>query len=243
MSPSQRGDVTIPVAGYAPLTAYHHAPPAPTRGVVVVHELFGRSPEVDGAADRLAAAGFAAVVPDLFGNRSKPLCVARALRAIHSGQGEGIEQILAARDWLKQTHRLGADALGVIGFCLGGGFALAVGKGFAAVSTNYGDIPSTDVLRGTRAVVGCYGTRDAVFGGNGRKLQKALEPLGVVPEIHTVEGAGHAFLLNGHHPVAAALTRPFIHVEYNAALAEGAWTRILAFFDRNLAAAAPAGAA
>jgi len=63
--------------------------------------------------------------------------------------------------------------------CIGGGFALAAGRGWSAVSTNYGDIPPRDVLRGVAPVVGCYGGRDRKFGGNGALLKQHLAVLSI----------------------------------------------------------------
>lgn len=54
------------------------------------------------------------------------------------------------------------------------------------------------------------------------------------PEVHTYPEVGHSFLTDGDHPIARTLTWPFMHVDYNPAVAEDAWSTILAFFDLHL---------
>ncbi|HEU4407852.1 MAG TPA: hypothetical protein VFS43_21500 [Polyangiaceae bacterium] len=61
--------------------------------------------------------------------------------------------------------------------------------------------------------------------------------LGVQAEAHTFANVGHSFVTDGHHPLAAALTRPFFRVRYDSETAEEAWRLIFAHFDRHLAAA------
>jgi carboxymethylenebutenolidase len=225
----------IPGAGAAPAAdCYARFPEHARRGVVVLHEILGPQPEIDRVVDRFAAAGYAAVAPDLFGRGLLPLCIYRAVKAIHSGRGAQIDQIVNARQWLCDRTGVPLAAVGLIGFCLGGGFALAAGRGWGAVSTNYGDIPPDDVLDGVGPVIGCYGGRDRLFGKHGAMLAARLRPRGVPVEIHEFPEVGHSFLTDGRHPIATTLSRPLLHIEYNPAVAEEAWRRIFSFFDRHL---------
>jgi carboxymethylenebutenolidase len=217
-----------------PTPVYARLPPGARRGVVVIQEIFGRQPEIDAVVDRFADRGYAAVAPDLLSSGPHLLCLVRAFRAIAQGKGPQIDQILATRRWLCEKTGLEAPHIGIIGFCMGGGFALAAGQGWGAVSTNYGDIPPDDVLRGVGPAIGCYGGRDKLFGKHGAKLETKLRALGTEVETHTFPEVGHAFLTNGDHPIASALSRPFFHVEYNPRVAEVAWQRIFSFFDKHL---------
>lgn len=70
------------------------------RGVVVIHEIYGRQPEIDRVVDRFAAAGYAAVGPDLFAGSRKLPCIRRSLATISSGEGVMAERIDEARRWL-----------------------------------------------------------------------------------------------------------------------------------------------
>jgi dienelactone hydrolase len=121
----------------------------------------------------------------------------------------------------------------VIGFYLGGGFALAIGKAFRATSTNYGALPAVEVMRGIGPTVACYDTRDRVYRNHGKAPAARLRVLDVPHEIHAFE-AGHALLADGSHPTFEALSRPMLEVDTarDAAVREEAWVKILAFFER-----------
>jgi carboxymethylenebutenolidase len=228
-----RGEQVL-IEGPAGGPAYAAIPQGATRGVVVIHEIFGPQPEIERVVHRFADQGYAAVAPDLFHSGNKLTCIRAAMRAIATGQGPQIEQIGGARAWLGERAGVAAPAVGLIGFCIGGGFALAAGRGWGAVSTNYGDIPPPRVLAGVGPTIGCYGGRDLLFRRHGDRLRAALVPQGTKHEIHVFADAGHSFLTDGHHPIAGALTAPLLHVAYDPSLAEQGWGKILAFFDAQL---------
>ena len=79
---------------------YAVLPPGARRGVVVLHEILGRQPEIDRVVQRFARAGYAAIAPDLFAHGSLFSCIRRAVQALHEGKGSQIEQIHAARRFL-----------------------------------------------------------------------------------------------------------------------------------------------
>lgn len=209
-------------------------PNGAVRGMVVIHEIFGRQPEIDRVVERFGAAGYAAVGPDFFAGMSKPTCIRRSLATIGSGEGPMAERIDDARRWLCERSGVDEGRVGVIGFCIGGGLALAAGRRFAAVSTNYGDVPPTEVLRGSPPVIACYGGRDRVFTRGAETLRKRMDALGEPVEIHVFPSVGHSFLTDGHHPVARTLSWPLLQIRWEPAVAEDGWRRILAFFDRTL---------
>jgi carboxymethylenebutenolidase len=228
-------EVRIPRPEGPSTPAYASLPAGAERGVVVIHELFGRQPEIDRVVDRFAAAGYAAVGPDLFAGRSKPACIRRALTTIASGEGQFVEQLAEAKRWLSSESGVDEQRIGVIGFCIGGGLALAVGRRFAAVSSNYGDLPPDEVLRGSPPIIACYGGRDRIFRRNAERLRQRLRVLGQTePEVHTYPSVGHSFLTDGHHPIATALSWPLFHIRYDPGVAEDAWDKILGFFERSL---------
>jgi carboxymethylenebutenolidase len=231
----QGREIVIPAGDGAPETpAFAAIPENASRGVVIIHEIFGRQPEIDRVVLRFAAAGYAAVAPDLF-HRGRFTCLIDVFtRAMKNGQGTSVQQGKNARTWLCNEARVAPSQVGLIGFCFGGGYALASGSGWGAVSTNYGPIPSVDAMRGIGPVIGCYGKLDKDFRDAGRKLEKRLAVLGVQPEVHTFDGAGHSFLTDGHHPVAKFFMRTLALGDYPEAREEG-WRRILSFFDRELA--------
>src|SRR3954469_21307234 len=97
-------------------------PPWP--GVVVIHEAFGLNADIRAHADRFAARGYVALAPDLFSfRRPKAMWVPGAFRALNKRSGPAFDAIEAARTALAER----SDApgrVGVVGFCMGGGFAL-----------------------------------------------------------------------------------------------------------------------
>jgi carboxymethylenebutenolidase len=207
----------------------------PRGSIVVVHEIFGRAPEIERATVRIAEQGYAALMPDLFGERFKPLCISQAMRELAAGRGEMIDVLRAAGDEVAKLAGTPRQKTAVIGFCLGGGLALAVGNAFAAVSSNYGDIPPSDVMRGIGPTIGCYAGRDRAFRKAPNLLRERLGALGVEPEVHVFENAGHAFLCDGDHPIASFFTRAILDVDAvrDAGVREQAWERIFAFFAKH----------
>jgi carboxymethylenebutenolidase len=229
----EKGQIVIPPGDGAPATpALAMIPPSPTRGIVVIHELFGPQPEIDRVVERFAASGYAAIAPDLF-HRGRVTCLYEVFRAMKTGDGISVRQGRNARAWLCTKAGLTPEHIGLIGFCFGGGYALIAGAGWAAVSTNYGVVPAPEVMRGIGPVIGCYGRLDKTFRDRGEILKKRLAQVGVVPEVHVFDDAGHSFLTDGHHPVARTLLPALAMGDYPHAREEG-WKRILAFLDQKL---------
>jgi carboxymethylenebutenolidase len=214
--------------------AYASLPGGAARGVVVIHEVFGRAPEIDRVVDRFAARGYAAIAPDLFGSSPRPLCIARMLRVELTGRGSYAAMARRSRDYLVERAGLSVARVGIIGFCIGAGFALAVAPGWGAVSANYGTTPRPRVLEGSPPVIACYGDRDRAMRRQPETLRRRLEVLGVPHEIHVFEGVGHAFLTDGDHPIATFLTRHIFDVRHAPCVAAEAFERILTFFDAHL---------
>jgi carboxymethylenebutenolidase len=203
--------------------------------MVVIHEIFGRQPEIDRVVERFAEAGYAAVAPDLF-HRGKLRCLRELFPSMTKAENtRPVRQALRARDWLATQAGLPVAKVGLIGFCFGGMFVLAAGRGWGAVSANYaGRVPETAAMEGMGPVIACYGGRDRTTVGQGELLKRRLSPLGVTPEVHVYPDAGHSFLTDGHHPVAAAVTRPLFHLGFHEPSAQDAWPKILEFFGSHL---------
>ena len=224
----------VDVAG-APAPAFYVSPDQPRGAIVVIHEIFGRAPEVERACHRLADAGYAALMPDLFGDRFKPICIAKAINEIHAGHGPNIEIIKAAADVVARESGVPRAKVGVIGFCMGGGFALATGSAFAATSSNYGELPSAESMKNISPTIACYGARDKSTKKSIPIVQQRLKDAGVTHEVHILD-AGHAFLMDGDHDLIAFVTKGLLDVNpaRDAAHREDGWQKILAFFDRHL---------
>jgi carboxymethylenebutenolidase len=235
-------DVEIALAGGAHLKG---AVARPERrgsgpGVVVIHEVFGDQPEMRAVCDEFAEHGYVAVMPDLFSRgRLRTICVARAMIEASSGKpGRVSEHIDAARRWLAGQEDVDGQRIGVIGFCMGGGFALAYvaggPPGVCAASINYATVPkATSSLRAACPIVASYGGRDAVMRGHASRLRAHLEKLGIEHDVKVYDNAGHSFMTQGHHPIGKLVFLP-MRLRYAPQEALDAWQRVFAFFDDRL---------
>src|SRR5947209_14341863 len=191
-------DLTYYPAEGRELRAYLATPTGegPWPGVVVIMDAFGLSDDIRQQADRLAAAGYLAFAPDLYSGRG-PKCVIATLQASRSGHGEAYENIEAARAWLAERADC-TSRVGIIGFCMGGGFALlsAPKYDFAAAAVNYGEVPDDAVerLAGACPIVGSYGRRDRSLPRRAPKLESALQTLGIDHDVKEYPDAGHSFM-------------------------------------------------
>ena len=158
----------------------HLAPPlgpGPHPGVVVIQDLLGMSDDIREQADRLAAAGYLALAPNLYSGRGIR-CVVATLRSSRSGVGEAHDDIEAARAFLAARPDC-TGRIGIIGFCMGGGFALLCApRGFAVASINYGEVPDDagERVQGACPVVGSYGGRDLRLRGHAARLSRRSAP-------------------------------------------------------------------
>ncbi|MEV0821632.1 dienelactone hydrolase family protein [Nonomuraea rubra] len=222
------------------------APAAGRPGVVVVHEFYGVAPDMLGVLDLFAARGYTAVLPDLYSAGGRLACLAGAMHQLATGRpGRPAGIIDATRRWLAGRDDVDGDRLGVIGFCMGGGFALAYAAGappgVRAASVNYGAVPrDPDELRSVCPVVASYGGRDLSFRGQGRRLREHLRGLGIEHDVEVYEGSGHAFMTEGHHPVARLVAFP-LRIGFDREAAGDAWRRTFAFFDTHVAGHESAG--
>ncbi|TNM60721.1 hypothetical protein FHN55_17930, partial [Streptomyces sp. NP160] len=121
----------------------------PWPGVVVVHEAFGVDDVMRRQVERLADAGYVVLMPDLFSAGGARKCLTATFRALAAGHGRAFEDVEAARAQLVALAEC-TGRVGVIGFCMGGAFALQLaspsrpGGDYAASSVNYGQLPRDD---------------------------------------------------------------------------------------------------
>ena len=232
-------DISIPVGGRA-LPGYLAVPEGegPWPGVVVVFEALGANADMRAQADRFAAAGYLAVLPDLYNGAPWVRCVAKAMRDMRAQRGPTYDAIEATRAWLAGRDDC-AGGVGVCGFCMGGGFALvaAAKYDFQAAAANYGVLPRrpAESLRGACPIVGSYGAADPTLRGAAGKLERALEDAGVPHDVKEYPGTGHGFLTGFTAPAPLGpVAKIVLGLGRGRENATDGWDRILAFFGEHV---------
>ncbi len=201
-------------------------------GILVVQEWWGLNEHIKDITRRLAGEGFVALAPDLYGGKvtSDPKQAGAWMAELDREAAVGI--LLAALGFLQEKEPVSgahiAEHIGVIGFCMGGSYALLLACRTPAIKAAvpfYGDHPDPiDQVKNIRCPVLFFGGgKDPwINASKTEKLKEAFQQYGVNGEVRIYPDADHAFFND---------TRPDV---YNAAAAQDAWTRTLGLFSRTL---------
>jgi carboxymethylenebutenolidase len=210
----------------------------PWPALVMIHEVFGLDDVMRRHADHLAGLGYLTLAVDLFSAGGTTRCLVATMTAMIRGHGRAFADIGAARDYLVASSDC-TGKIGVIGFCMGGGFALLTASdGYDAAAVNYGQLPSDldETLAGACPIVGSYGGRDPQLRGAASRLDAALNKAGVTHDVKEYPAAGHGFL-NDTAKVGPRVLRPLLRVANigpEPDSAKDAWDRIELFFATHL---------
>lgn len=198
--------------------------PASGPAVIVVQEWWGLNDQIKASAERVAQAGFRALVPDLFRGRvTQDADEAKHLMDGLDWEGAVRGDIGGAVRFLGQD----GDKVGIMGFCMGGALTILSGiqvPGLAAAVCFYG-IPPASVADPAEIRVPFQGhfavEDDWCSPALVAELRARLEAGEVDFELYSYK-ADHAFMNE---------TRPEVYVE---SASKTAWKRAMAFFDEHL---------
>jgi carboxymethylenebutenolidase len=199
-------------------------------GVIVIQEWWGLVSHIVDVTNRLAAEGFVALAPDLFGGTTAHDAEEAGKLMQELPVDRAAQDLSGAVDYLLGHEAVTGSAVGAVGFCMGGGFMLMLaaqqGDRIAAAVPFYGVISGAtpDFSKLTAPVLGHFGENDDfVLPQNVRELATTIEQeSGRAPEFHFYP-AGHAFF-NDENPLGT----------YDAAQATLAWDRTLDFLHNHL---------
>lgn len=240
-----REEVRIPLAGGDKLPALLARAEGGGPGVLLITDIYGRTPFYEALAGRLAAEGFTTLLPDLFfrlgplSELTRPAAIGRRQRL---DDRQALQELGAAVDWLRGHSLVTGERTGVVGFCLGGTFQLNLAAerddlagvcyyGFprprrSGVNPTPAPLDQSDRISGP--IIGFWGDKDEGVGmDNVERLAGALAANGVDFDHTIYPGLGHGFL-------AAALDQPD---EPDHKPAVDSWARALVFLGRHLSGA------
>lgn len=215
-------------SGYLALPKNRRGP-----GIIVVQEWWGLDSGTKEMADRFAAEGFVALAPDLYhGELAAHTEMDRAGELMNALPPERAAQDMScAVDYLADHDATSSDAIGVVGFCMGGllSFVLAAMRPdrVAALVPFYG-FPQGDEQPDYReidaAIQGHMAEHDDFFPPDAAKaLEARLVELGKDVTITVHEGSGHAFMA----PHNALGTQ-------DQGLYDEIWPKVVAFLHEHL---------
>jgi carboxymethylenebutenolidase len=200
-------------------------------GIVVIQEWWGVNEQIRGVADRLAAAGYRALVPDLY--RGKSTVEAEEAHHLMTGLNfadAASQDIRGAVQFLKSR----SSKVGVTGFCMGGALTLlaaCMAPEIDAAVVWYG-FPPLEYIDPTKIkapLLGHWGTQDEFFKiAAVDQLEDKLRAAKVTYDFHRYL-ARHAFANEtavGPHRIA--------ETQYDAVWSQQAWDRTFRFLGRSL---------
>ena len=245
-SETSRNDRTVDLGHF-------HAPPAagqtPAPGIVMLHDVWGLSEHFDDLAGRLAEQGFGVLALEIYRRESEVAIENPGAWMRNLSDPQILSDIEAAAAFLREQPETRGAKVGVVGFCMGGMYALLAGcgpSGIDAAVVYYGllshehgilfDEAGLDPSKKPRQpldalgdlacpLLALYGEDDEFVPGEDlAALEAGLAESGQSTEVKIYAGAGHAFMNETREEA------------FRPETASDAWARMLAFLRSALAA-------
>jgi carboxymethylenebutenolidase len=200
-------------------------------GLVVIQEWWGLNDQIKGVADKLAQAGYRALVPDLY--RGKTAVDAQEANHLMTGLNFGdaaSQDIRGAVQYLKKT---GSPKAGVTGFCMGGALTVlsavnAPEADAGVIWYGYPPLEYVDAKKIRMPLLGHWARQDQAFAISGvDALEKKLREANVKFEFHRYD-CKHAFANE------TADQKKLDMLKYDPKAAELAWQRTMDFLGKYL---------
>jgi carboxymethylenebutenolidase len=200
-------------------------------GVVIIQEWWGLNDQIKGVAEKFAARGYRALVPDLYrGKLGLDAKEAEHLMTnLNFGDAAG-QDVGGAVQYLKAS----STKVGVTGYCMGGALTLlsavfVPGTDAAVAWYGFPPLEYIDASKIKAPLMGHFAIHDAFFPIAGvDALEEKLKAAGVRYTFHRYE-AQHAFANENN-------VNPGMPLKYDPTAADTAWTRTVEFFDKHLRA-------
>jgi carboxymethylenebutenolidase len=196
--------------------------------VIVIHEWWGLNDRTRDDSDRFAIRGYVTLAVDLYRGRvtQSPDVAHELMRGLPEDRAmadlEAAFAMLAARPDVDPTH------IGVVGWCMGGGYALSLAveqPKLRAAAVNYARLitSSGKIAQIHAAFLGNFGGQDqGIPPADVSVFQKQLQTTNSDVDIKVYDANGHAFMNPGNVK------------GYDELAARDAWGRIEGFFKRTL---------
>jgi len=216
------GDESVQGVLYAP------SGNGPFPALIVIHEWWGLNDWVKEQASKLADQGYVTLAIDLYRGKvaTTPDMAHEIMRGVPDDRAA--RDLHAAVEFLAAQSNVSKNKIGVIGWCMGGGYALNAAlheSTLKAVVINYGHLATDPAQLASinAAILGIFGGKDrGIPVDDVNKFADALKKAGKKVEIKIYPDAGHAF------------ENPNNKDGYRADDAADAWKRTVAFLAAEL---------
>jgi len=208
-------------------------------GVLVIHEWWGNNDYSRKRAEMLAKIGYVALALDMYGNGSQadnPEDAGKMAGEVMKNISVMKARFIAAMDLLKNDEHVDSTLIGTIGYCFGGGVALAMareGVGLKAVVSFHGSLATQHPAEKGKLIAKilvCNGAADKFIPDDDiKKLKGEMKTAGADFKFVNYPGALHAF----SNPDATELGKKFnLPIAYNADADKKSWSEMQKWFKR-----------